>query len=109
VHESFEVAEVPRARVLGLRVHDSPAGVMLEAKLTFPVNLYELTVIVELALFPATKVMFEGFADTVKSGAKLPTRAMTVLQSAVAVFARYSPETQNVELSVGLGSVPAPK
>ena len=109
MHDSLEVAEMPKTTVLGFRVHESPVGIVLGVRLTLPVNLYPVTVIVELPVLPATNVMFDGLADIAKSGAKLPTWAMAVFQSGFAEFARYSPETQKVEFAVGAGSVPAPK
>ena len=105
----MEVAEPPKSTVAGFRVQESPDGITFGVRLTLPVNLYPVTVIVELPVLPATMVMFDGLADNAKSGAKLPTWAMTVFQLELAECVRYSPETQNVEFAVGEGSAPAPK
>ncbi|TMI35344.1 hypothetical protein E6H26_06320 [Candidatus Bathyarchaeota archaeon] len=90
-------------------MHESPVGIVLEVRLMLPANLYPVIVIVELPVLPACMEMFDGLADITKSGAKLPTSAMTVFQSGFTELARYSPETQKVEFQVGTGSVPAPK
>jgi len=54
--------------LLGVRVHVRPAGDTAEVSVTVPVNPFTgATVIVEVALEPATAVTLVGLAVTVKS------------------------------------------
>ncbi len=52
----------------GVRVQVRPAGDIVEVRATVPVNpLTGATVIVEVALAPASALMLVGLAETVKS------------------------------------------
>ncbi len=64
-----EVPETPRVTLVGLSVALQPAGSPVAASDTTPVKpLTAVTVIVELAEDPATKLIEVGLAATVKSG-----------------------------------------
>ncbi len=73
---SVDVPEVPRVTLVGLRLALHPVGAPVAVRLTIPVNpLTAVTVIVEEAEDPATKLMDAGLAVTVKSVAVTETVA----------------------------------
>ena len=66
--DSVEVWDAPRTMLVGLRVHVRPAGETVEVRVTVPVKpLTGATVIVEVAVAPASRGTLVGLAVTVKS------------------------------------------
>jgi hypothetical protein len=73
VHDKFEVWEVPKVRLVGLREHARPVlGEIDEVRVIVPVNPFVGAIMmVEAAVAPAYAVRPVGLAVTVKSGATL--------------------------------------
>ncbi len=70
---NVDVPDAPRVTLVGLRVAEHAPGAPVAARDTTPVNpLTAVTVIVELAEDPATKLIEVGLAATVKSGVWAP-------------------------------------
>jgi hypothetical protein len=64
--DSVEVCATPRTTLVGLRVHVRPAGETVEARATVPVKpLTGVTVIIDVAVAPATALTLVGLAVTV--------------------------------------------
>jgi hypothetical protein len=64
--DSAEVCAAPRTTLVGLRVHVRPAGETAEASATVPVKPFTgVTVIVEVAVAPASALTLVGLAVTV--------------------------------------------
>jgi hypothetical protein len=65
-HDSVEVWEAPRTMLVGDKVQVNPAGETVEANATVPVNaLTGATVIVDVAVAPASALTLVGLAVTV--------------------------------------------